>query len=68
MIDLIKQLAAENPLWGVPRIHGEMKKLGYDISQSTVPTISFKLLNVLVVIEHHRRKIIHFNIIKNPTT
>jgi hypothetical protein len=35
-IDLLKQIANENPLWGVPRIHGEMKKLGYDISPSTI--------------------------------
>ena len=27
-------MATENPLWGVPRIHGEIKKLGFDISQS----------------------------------
>jgi hypothetical protein len=36
VIGLIKQMANENPLWGVPRIHGELKKLGYDISQSIV--------------------------------
>ncbi|MGE5496608.1 MAG: helix-turn-helix domain-containing protein [Syntrophothermus sp.] len=36
VIDLIRQIANENPLWGVPRIHGELKKLGYNISQSTV--------------------------------
>ena len=34
---------------------------------TAVPTVNFKLLHVLVVIEHHRRKIIHFNITKNPT-
>ena len=33
---LIVQLAEENRLWGVPRIHGELLKLGYSISQSTV--------------------------------
>ncbi|MGE5430998.1 MAG: IS3 family transposase [Syntrophomonadaceae bacterium] len=36
VIDLIRQIANENPLWGVPRIHGELKKLGFNISQSTV--------------------------------
>ena len=86
---------------GVPRIHGELKKFGYDISQSTVqryipklgrrttgqnwktflknhskeiisidfltvPTINFKLVHVLVVIEHYRRKLIYFNFTKNP--
>jgi hypothetical protein len=33
----------------------------------TVPTINFKLLHVLVVLEHHRRKLIYFNITRNPT-
>ena len=35
-IDLIKQMANENPLWGAPRIHGELLKLGFDISEATV--------------------------------
>jgi transposase InsO family protein len=34
----------------------------------TVPTINFKLMYVLVIIEHHRRKLIHFNVTKNPTS
>ena len=33
---LIIQLAEENKTWGIPRIHGELLKLGYNISQSTV--------------------------------
>src|ERR1035437_4303030 len=33
----------------------------------TVPTISFNLIHVLVVIEHYRRKLIYFNVTKNPT-
>ncbi len=33
---LIRQLSAQNPLWGAPRIHGELLKLGLDISQATV--------------------------------
>ncbi|MBX3006999.1 MAG: integrase core domain-containing protein [Melioribacteraceae bacterium] len=36
IIELIKRIANENPMWGVPRIHGEILKLGYDISQATV--------------------------------
>jgi hypothetical protein len=35
-IDLIKQIANEIPLWGAPRIHGEILRLGFDISESTV--------------------------------
>ena len=34
----------------------------------TVPTSNFKLLHVLVMIEHHRRKIIHFNVTEHPTS
>jgi hypothetical protein len=26
----------ENPLWGAPRIHGELLKLGFQVAQSTV--------------------------------
>jgi hypothetical protein len=33
----------------------------------TIPTINFKLLHVLVVIEHDRRKLIYFNVTMNPT-
>jgi putative transposase len=100
-IDLIKQMASENPLWGAPRIHGEMLKLGIDISESTVlrymkkaprtskqrwrtflknhasqivsvdflvvPTITFRLLYVMVFLSHDRRRIIHFNVTPNPT-
>ena len=25
-----------NPLWGTPRIHGELQKLGIEVSQTTV--------------------------------
>jgi Homeodomain-like domain len=34
--DLIRQLAAENCLWGAPRIHGELLKLGIAVSERTV--------------------------------
>jgi len=102
-INLIKQITAENPLWGDPRIHGEMLKLGFDISESTVlrylpkkpkrttgqhwktflknhsaeivsmdflvvPTITFRLLYVLVFLSHERRKIIHINVTDHPTS
>lgn len=35
-IDLIRRISRENPLWGAPRIHGELLKLGVRIAQSTV--------------------------------
>ncbi len=34
--ELIFQMVAENPTWGAPRIHGELLKLGFDISERTV--------------------------------
>ena len=33
---LIEQMSVENPLWGAPRIHGELLKLGFQVAQSTV--------------------------------
>jgi putative transposase len=33
---LIRQISAANPLWGAPRIHGEIGKLGIAVSQATV--------------------------------
>src|SRR5262249_41583004 len=92
---LIQRMAAANPFWGAPRIHGELLKLGLEISERTVsrlmpkkrkppsqtwraflnnhvrdlvsvdfftvPTVSFRVLFVFVVLAHHRRRIVHFN-------
>jgi putative transposase len=33
---LIRRMSSANPLWGAPRIHGELLKLGIDVSQATV--------------------------------
>src|ERR1700756_3629673 len=33
---LIRLVSLENPLWGVPRFHGELLKLGFEIAQSSV--------------------------------
>jgi transposase InsO family protein len=33
---LIRQMSVENQLWGAPRIHGELLKLGFSVAQSTV--------------------------------
>jgi hypothetical protein len=33
---LIRRISIENPLWGAPRIHGELLKLGFDVAQSSV--------------------------------
>src|SRR5258708_14150986 len=34
--DLVRTMAFANPLWGAPRIHGELLKLGLDVSQRTL--------------------------------
>lgn len=33
---LIQKISLENPLWGAPRIHGELLKLGFEVAQSSV--------------------------------
>src|SRR5712691_6283685 len=33
---LIRRMSIENPLWGAPRIHGELLKLGFELGQSSV--------------------------------
>jgi hypothetical protein len=34
--DCIREMSIANPLWGAPRIHGELLKLGIDIGQTSV--------------------------------
>jgi putative transposase len=99
--ELIRKVSGANPLWGTPRIVGELGKLGIKVAKSTVdkyrvrsgktpsptwktflknhvndlvsidffivPTIRFKLLFVLIVLAHPRRKVLHFNVTENPT-
>jgi len=99
--DLIHQMAEANPLWGAPRIHGELLKLGIELSERTVsrliprrrkppsqtwrafldnhlqdlvsidfftvPTASFRVLFVFVVLAHHRRRVVLFNVTQHPT-
>jgi transposase InsO family protein len=59
---------------GAPRIHGELLKLGIETSETTValdfftvPTATFKVLFVLVILSHERRRILHFNATEHPT-
>ncbi|WP_143198146.1 hypothetical protein [Bradyrhizobium sp. AS23.2] len=33
---LIRRMSLENPLWGAPRIQGELLKLGFEVAQSSV--------------------------------
>jgi putative transposase len=36
IIALVRKMAAANPLWGAPRIHGELLKLGIEVAERTV--------------------------------
>src|SRR5882724_1651114 len=40
--DLVRRMCKENPLWGAPRIHGELLKLGFNVAQSTVSKYTLK--------------------------
>ena len=99
--DLIRQMSRANALWGAPRIHGELLKLGIEVSQATVskymvrhrkppsqswrtfltnhakdivsvdfftvPTGTFRVLYVFLVLYNERRRIVHFNVTDSPT-
>ena len=98
---LVREMATANPLWGAPRIHGELRALGVDVSERTVSrllkphtrppsqtwrtfltnhlasaasmdfftvsTLTGRVVFVLIVLSHVRRRIVHFNITEHPT-
>ena len=47
---LIRTMTHANPLWGAPRIHGEIQKLGIEISQATVS----KYAQRFQILSHHQ--------------
>ena len=101
---LIFRMVAENRTWGAPRIHGELKMVGFDVSERTVlrwmrraprspeparqwaaflrnhreaiaamdfftvPTLTFGVLYCFFVIAHDRRRILHCNVTRHPTS
>jgi hypothetical protein len=42
VIQLIRRMCRANPLWGAPRIHGELLKLGIEIAETTVAKYMIK--------------------------
>ena len=102
--ELIYRMVSENRTWGAPRIHGELKMLGFDISERTVlrwmrkaprdpepakrwaaflsnhreaiaamdffeiPTLTFGMLYCFFVIAHDRRRVLHYNVTKHPSS
>src|SRR3954466_13734427 len=43
---LIRDMSIESPLWGAPRIHGELLKLGIDVGQTTVAKLEVRPASV----------------------
>jgi hypothetical protein len=41
---LIRRMSVDNPLWGAPRIHGELLKLGFEVAQSSIAKYMVKRL------------------------
>jgi transposase InsO family protein len=102
---LIRRMARENPLWGAPRIHGELLMLGFALAESTVakympqrrgppdglsrqswktflanhkeyisvtdfltiPSLGFKQLYAMIIVDHHTRAWRHIATTTNPT-
>jgi putative transposase len=97
-------MVVENPTWGAPRIHGELRMLGFELSERTIsrwmkraprdpdrakrrlaflrnhrevvaardfftaPTITFGVFYCFFVISYDRRRILHVNVTKHPTS
>jgi len=50
--ELIRRMSVENPLWGAPRTHGELLKLGFAVAQSTVAKYMAGRLTRPAALEH----------------
>ena len=63
---LIRRMCQENPTWrSFPENHSGQTAA---IDAFTVPTLTFRLLYCLTILDHRRRRIVHFNVTKNPTS
>jgi hypothetical protein len=71
---LIFRFAAENPTWGAPRIHGELLKLGFHLSEATVSRWLRRILRTpdpakrwLTFLRNHREAIAAMDFFSVPT-
>src|SRR3977135_3401341 len=69
---LIRQMSAENPLWGAPRIHGELLKLGFEVAQSSVAKYMGKrcgprFLGCFIFLRNHAPDIAAMDLFVVPT-
>ena len=72
VIELIRRISLDNPLWGAPRIHGELVMLGYGVSESTVAKYMVKLKgrptqNWKTFLENHLSEIAAIDFLAVPT-
>src|SRR6184192_477250 len=72
--NLIQQMSLANPRWGAPRIHGELLKLGFDVSERSVsrwirraPKDPDPLRRWLVFLRNHREAIAAMDLFTVPT-
>jgi putative transposase len=99
--NLTRTMSRAHPIWGSPRIIGELRELRIDVAKSTVekyrvrprkppsptrkaflhdhvrdivsmdlfvvPTVTYKVLFVLVILAHERRRVLHVNVTEHPT-
>jgi hypothetical protein len=70
--DLIRRMSIENPLWGAPKIHGELLKLGIDVAQSTVsiymvPRQGQPLQSWKILLRNHVEEIASIDLFIVPT-
>ena len=52
-------MAAANPLWRAPRIHGELKMLGIEISERTVSEFTLLGLQEPGIVDKHAKNLMH---------
>ena len=70
--DLIRKMCRENPLWGGPRIHGELLKLGFNIAESSVSKYMVRRNKVpsqnwRTFLENHAQQLVSIDFFTVPT-
>jgi hypothetical protein len=70
----IRRLAQENPNWGAPKVHGELQKLGFVVSERTVARYLRRILRHgdpgqrwLAFLRNHREAIVALDFFTVPT-
>src|SRR3984957_18206501 len=64
---LIRQISGDNPLWGAPRIHGELLKLGIDVGQTSVAKYMVPSQGWRTFLHNHADRIAAMDLFVVPT-